>query len=309
MKLKKNIQLAIIVFLSTFLFLLGSSTAFSSITKFYPASLLKLDDKLSNTILILEASTKKFHLYKNNGGIPEFLKSFQVIKTKNSIKAPFVIDDAIYFFNNAEGDKQINISRSTINSEKQGKLSDIVIRPYQLELEGIDEGLNKNTQYIYISDESFTELLRTSENNKLSVITTEALSFIKEKTWLKNKLDLNNFLNKWIKAWASENLVKYISFYDKVLYSDDKNRNYYKLKNYKKYVFQRNESPQIEISNISIINFGKLIKVDFYQDYSSSAISDFGHKTLYLKKDSYYSWKIIYENWKKTENTQNGMPQ
>ena len=35
------------------------------------------------------------------------------------------------------------------------------------------------------------------------------------------------------------------------------------------------------------------------QDYSSDVIEDIGKKTLYLKKDENYQWKIVFEGFQK----------
>jgi uncharacterized membrane protein len=41
------------------------------------------------------------------------------------------------------------------------------------------------------------------------------------------------------------------------------------------------------------------VAVVFKQDYQSAVINDIGMKTLYLKKDDYYKWKIVAELWSK----------
>ena len=39
--------------------------------------------------------------------------------------------------------------------------------------------------------------------------------------------------------------------------------------------------------------------VHFQQYYKSNHIDDLGQKTLFLKKDKNYDWKIIHETWSK----------
>jgi hypothetical protein len=42
--------------------------------------------------------------------------------------------------------------------------------------------------------------------------------------------------------------------------------------------------------------------VRLQQDYRSPVINDIGKKTLYLKKDKNYDWKIVGEVWSAVEN-------
>jgi len=54
---------------------------------------------------------------------------------------------------------------------------------------------------------------------------------------------------------------------------------------------------------ISILSMNDYAVVQLEQDYRSSVINDIGKKTLYLKKDSNYDWKIVGELWEKVEGT------
>jgi hypothetical protein len=52
--------------------------------KLYPAPLLSMDNFFSHHILIAEKSTHLLHLYRNNEGRPEFVKSYQVVTGKKT---------------------------------------------------------------------------------------------------------------------------------------------------------------------------------------------------------------------------------
>ena len=41
------------------------------------------------------------------------------------------------------------------------------------------------------------------------------------------------------------------------------------------------------------------------QDYKSQLVQDIGKKTLYLKRDKNYNWKIVSEQWTKLPNKTN----
>ena len=43
--------------------------------------------------------------------------------------------------------------------------------------------------------------------------------------------------------------------------------------------------------------------ITFHQEYSSSLLqNEIGKKTLYLRKDSNYNWKIVLEKWEKLQD-------
>ena len=54
---------------------------------------------------------------------------------------------------------------------------------------------------------------------------------------------------------------------------------------------------------ISIMSNLEYAVVLLEQNYQSSVINDIGKKTLYLKKDANYEWKIVGELWSKTESS------
>ena len=60
--------------------------------------------------------------------------------------------------------------------------------------------------------------------------------------------------------------------------------------------------PEIEIDDLSIVQTPEYAMVTFTQKYKSNSINDIGKKVLYLRKDSFYSWKIVSEVWRKIPN-------
>jgi hypothetical protein len=87
-----------------------------------------------------------------------------------------------------------------------------------------------------------------------------------------------------------------VNFYDK------SKGNYHSYKTYKKAVFSRSDAPQIKFNFISILATEEYAVVHLQQDYRSTVINDTGKKTLYLKKNANYDWKIVGELWSKVED-------
>jgi ketosteroid isomerase-like protein len=105
-------------------------------------------------------------------------------------------------------------------------------------------------------------------------------------------------LESWINAWREEDINKYISHYH-ASFKDPNKGDVSQFKNYKRAVFAGPGKPEIEITDLSIIQSGDYIRATFKQKYSSNTITDMGRKTLYLKQDGYYNWKIVAEKWSK----------
>jgi hypothetical protein len=67
-----------------FLFIFVSTLiSFSSMAEIYhPSNLLQLDDKFSHHVMLVEKSTHKISVYKNNNGIAELVKTFKIATGK-----------------------------------------------------------------------------------------------------------------------------------------------------------------------------------------------------------------------------------
>ena len=55
--------------------------------------------------------------------------------------------------------------------------------------------------------------------------------------------------------------------------------------------------PGVEVSNLSFLEYNGYAFVSFVQGYKSNSIDDEGKKTLVLKQDSAYDWKIVSETF------------
>jgi len=103
--------------------------------------------------------------------------------------------------------------------------------------------------------------------------------------------ELQNFLNKWKKAWESMDFDKYASFYDKKI----SNNLYWRLK--KQNIFKKAYFISVGIYDpILLEKQGNIYKVRFYQVYASKLKKDKGYKTLWIICNN-ENCKIIKETW------------
>ncbi len=297
------------------IFLLISSNVFAqNIT--YPSPLLLLDDFFSHHIIIAEKSTHQLHLYKNNNGSGELVKSYQMATGKVAGNKIFQGDhrtpEGIYQITDFITNKQL-LQRygkegliygvgafvlnypNPIDSNLKKTGSGIWLHSTNDETR-IDKGLDSRG-CVVIANKDLKEVSEYIELNKSMIVIVQNLNFLQEKTWNTNKKELQDTFDSWLSAWRAKNIEDYIKFYDQQEYKDKTRGNYQQFKNYKKSVFSLPGAPEINATNLTILNTDEYAIIVFKQDYKSFNINDIGKKTLYLKKNDRYEWKIVAEIW------------
>ncbi len=110
----------------------------------------------------------------------------------------------------------------------------------------------------------------------------------------KRRLDLNAFIEKWRQAWESQDIDKYIGYYDPSFTAPGFNLDSWKahkadLKEKYKYIKVALSQPYIILHNDQMI-------IKTLQTYESNQHADYGVKTIYaIHKDDGY--RIIREEW------------
>jgi murein L,D-transpeptidase YafK len=155
---------------------------------------------------------------------------------------------------------------------------------------------------VVVQNADLKEISQYIELEHTPVIVTQDVTFLSKTTWERNRKDINDAVTKWARAWQTKDFETYIASYDAQKFYDRSKGNYASYKAYKKAVFSRPDSPNIKIEFISILINPEYAVVNLQQDYRSAVINDIGKKTLFLKKDANYEWKIIGELWQKTSH-------
>lgn len=283
-----------------------------------PEPLLMLDNYFTHHVLVAEKSTHLLHLFENRDGIPKHIKSYQMATGKKAGDKTFQGDhrtpEGVYFFTEFIPKAKLLERYGPKDGEIYGVGAFVMDYPNP-----IDRGIGKSGGGIWLhstNDETridkgldsrgcivtanndLKEISQYLELSRSSVVVVHELHYLKESTWKNTRDQLYQTVQSWLEAWRAEDLERYISFYHPKEYRDSRG-GVAALKQYKRAVFQGGGAPQINLLDISILMPGDYAMVTFRQDYRSKNINDIGKKTLYLKRNEYYDWKIVSELWSK----------
>lgn len=291
-------------------------------TKFYPKPLLVLGKYFSHHVIVVEKSTHTLYLFENDNGQPKLLTQYQIATGKKSGDKIFQGDhrtpEGIYHFTeflthaqllkrHGEAGEIYGVGAFVMNypnpiDEYNGKTGGGIWLHSTNDETRIDKGLDSrgcivahNQNLIKISD--FIEL------DKTNIIVVHDLHFLTQATWNSEKTKLEETVEGWLTAWREENIEEYISYYSPKEFKDNSRGNYSNFKSYKKAVFSNPGKPTINAREYTILQTNDYAIVTFIQEYASNSINDSGKKILYLKKDEFYNWKIVAENWSKLSDT------
>lgn len=300
------------------LFLGNISTQAESIEAVYPKPLLGLDSFFAHHVIVAEKSTHKLYLYENKEGVPQLLKTYQMATGKKAGNKFFQGDhrtpEGVYFFTeflthqdllNRHGKQGeiygvgafvLNYPNPMDNS--QGKTGGGIWLHSTNDETRIEKGLDSRG-CIVAANSDLIDIARYIELHRTPIVVVHELNFLTQKRWEQKKAKVTETINKWLNSWQEENIEDYISTYHKDFYDPAKGR-LGSYKAYKKAVFNNPGKPEVSISNLHIIQSGDYISATFKQDYKSNTIIDAGKKTLYLKRDEYYNWRIVSERWSKS---------
>lgn len=292
--------------------------AFAQAEDFYPAPLLHMDNAFSHHVLVAEKNTHTLYLFKNDGEVPVLQKKYQMATGKKSGDKSFQGDhrtpEGVFFFTDFINHQQL-LDRHGKQGEIYGVGAFVMDYPNPIDrAKGktgsgiwlhstndetrIDKGLDSRGCLV-THNQMLIELSEYIELHRTPMIVTHDLKYLSKQTWKKNKNAINSVVEGWVNSWQNEDLTSYLSFYHKKEFRDSSRGSYYPFAAYKKAVFSAPGKPVVDIKNLSIMQAGDYAIAVFMQDYQSATIKDLGRKILYLKKDEYYNWKIVSEQWTK----------
>ncbi len=284
----------------------------------YPAALIQLDDNFTHHIIVAEKATHRVHLFKNQSGLPEYVKSYTAATGKrrgNKLeKGDLKTPEGIYLVTEFLSARQLSekykdeakiygagafvLNYPNPMDESAGKTGGGIWLHSTDDNSRINKGLDSRG-CVVIVDEDLKDISQYIELNKTKFIIVENLTFLTKETWNRTKELLNQTIESWRVSWVQENLDQYILTYSPEHFRDNSVGNYYAFRDYKKRVFSAPGAPQIQLRNLSILISDEYAVVHFIQDYVSTTINDSGRKYLFLKKDNNYEWKIVSEKWQK----------
>jgi murein L,D-transpeptidase YafK len=289
--------------------------------EYLPANILMLDAKFTHHVILVEKATHKLHLYQNSDSYPKLVKTFNAatgkFKGDKFINGDHKTPEGIYtiyeFLSKEEllrrhgkyaeiyGSGAFPMDYPNFMDERAGKTGGGIWLHSTDDDNRIYKGLDSRG-CVVVQNADLKEVSKYIELEHTPVIVTQDVTFLSKSTWERNRKDINDAVSKWANAWQSKDFETYIASYDPQKFYDRTRGNYAAYKAYKKAVFSRPDSPSIKIEFISILINPEYAVVNLQQDYRSAVINDVGKKTLYLKKDANYEWKIVGELWQKTSH-------
>jgi murein L,D-transpeptidase YafK len=273
-----------------------------------PAGLTRMGDGLlfPAHALVVDKSKKKIHVLDNSSGTPVLVETFDADLGKKPGPKHSTGDhrtpEGIYFFN-----KQLE--GTTLDPVKYGVRAFVTDYPnffdlrdgksgYGIWLHAIDdkETLERGSRGCVVVRNDTIKLL----SKYITLFETPILIFDKVQ-WIpvanlkKEGEDILQMITRWRKAWESKELDGYMSFYDQDFRFGKMNRE--KFREYKAELAKKYTDIKVSLSMPVIYEHKSDLVVKFFQTYSSPDHSDFGQKTLLLKRRG-DGFTILNEEWR-----------
>ena len=316
MAAKIVIKLIKLVVIATLAFPLNATTAIPG-QKMYPFNLLQSDEYFTHHIIVAEKSSHKLYLFANEKGMPKLAKVYPMATGKKvgnkSLQGDHRTPEGVYFLIDFLSHKTL-IEKHGKEGEQYGVGAFVLNYPNKIDkLLGktghgiwlhstndetrINKGLDSRG-CIIINNSQLIDIAKYIELNRTALIIVHDFAWLGETAWKRDRSIINNILTSWAKAWSEEKWDDYIKHYSQDFH-DNTRGNLNKFKQYKRAVFNNPGTPSVKISSINILRSQDYAVATFKQHYTSSTIQDVGKKTLYFKKDEFYNWKIVAEQWSK----------
>lgn len=289
---------------------------------FLPSNILMMDEKFSHHVILVEKATHKLYLYENSGSVPKLVKTFNTatgkFKGDKSVNGDHKTPEGIYtiyeFLSKEEllkrhgkyaeiyGSGAFPMDYPNFIDAREGKGGGGIWLHSTDNDNRISKGLDSRG-CVVVQNQDLKDISQYIEINNTPIIVVQDIFYLSQTTWDRNRKELNDAVQKWATAWQKKDFNNYSSSYDQDRFYDKKYGNYKSYMGHKKAVFSRADSPEIKLDFISMFANQDYAVVRLQQVYSSPVINDTGKKTLYLKKDKNYDWKIVGEVWAPVEET------
>lgn len=293
-------------------------------SEYVPSVIYQLDQKFNHHVLVVEKSTHSLFLYKYAEDKPELVKKYTIMTgkfagnkmTQGDKKTP----EGIYFFQQFHSSQELlerygdygkiyGVGAFTTNypnemDKRAGKTGSGIWLHSAENDERVSLGLDSRG-CVVAENNDLKDISQYIDLSNTPVVITQDLHYLSEENWNKNKKSILGVVNKWTEAWRNKDFESYINSYSKKEFKHKIRGRYNAFKTYKRAVFSRNDKPIINFTDISVLSQGDYVVVTMMQDYNSPVIKDIGKKTLYLKKNDNYEWKIVAEKWAKLDESRN----
>ena len=299
------------------IFVPGRAGADGGGENFMPSNLLRLNQRLSHHVIVVEKYGHQLFIYKNQDSRPVLLRSYSVATGKYSgdkiSRGDKKTPEGVFFITDFRSSHELIAGYGKKEGAIYGAGAFVLDYPNPIDLiqgkTGHGIWLHSTDQEQRIStgtdskgcvvalNRDLLDISRFIELGKTPLVITQNKHFLPRDSWWKRRKELEDLLEAWRANWEREDFARYISHYHAKKYWDRFRKNFQGFKHYKRAVFNHPGKPRISISDVSIFSEKNHVIIQFIQHYQSKKIADTGKKTLYLMQDNSYQWRIVHETW------------
>lgn len=273
-----------------------------------PLTLLRLSDTglLSSVAFLVDKSTRTLTIWKFQNNTLNLVAYYPSDMGRKPGDKEFLGDlktpEGIYFFQNKYEGKQLDFneygSRAfTINypnffdalDNKTGSGIWLHAIPQKKSLQRGSRGC------VVVRDEVIQKVSELITLKQTPIIIEEQVSYVSPDSHVNQLNQISSWLENWRKSWETKDIDAYIEHYDQQFKSLGMNRSLWK--SYKENLNTRYQFIQVQTQDPLILVHNNEAVIKFMQHYQSDLKSDYGEKTLYLKKDASGEFKIVGEEW------------
>jgi murein L,D-transpeptidase YafK len=147
---------------------------------------------------------------------------------------------------------------------------------------------------VVVRNEVIRKLKEYIKLKETPILIFDKVNYVDKSEHDKRRVALNEFIEGWRKAWESQDIEKYSTFYDKDFKAPG--FNFASWISHKTKMKDQYEYIKVQLSQPFLLLHKDQLIVKTFQRYESNHHTDFGVKTLYaVKTDNGY--KIIREEW------------
>jgi len=272
-----------------------------------PSSLVKLARNQGH-VIVIDTSSSRLFLFKNQKGVPTLIKDFYVTIGKNGAgkyvegdqKTPVGVYFVTDFISPEElpdlyGDGAFPIDYPNVWDQRHGRTG------YGIWLHGTPSKIysrppEDSNGCVIVSNQDLNALLPYVKKDNTPVIISDLIDWITKQEWTKRRGNYELFVETWRKDWESRNVDLYLRHYSKK-YSG-LGKDYNSWVEYKRRVNPSKKFIKVNITDKSIFLYPgeyQLMVVTFVQDYASDNFHRKFTKQQYWRMEDDGQWRIIYE--------------
>lgn len=151
---------------------------------------------------------------------------------------------------------------------------------------------------VVVRNEVIRKLREYIKLKETPILIFDKVNYVEKSEHDKRRVALNEFIEGWRKAWESQDIEKYMTYYDKDFKAPG--FGFESWKDHKTKMKNQYEFIKVQLSQPFLLLHKDQLIVKTFQRYESNQHTDFGVKTLYaVKTDTGY--KIIREEWNRVK--------